>query len=110
MQRFAELYTRLDSTTATNEKVAALKDYFQSAPAEDAAWAVHFLVGRRLKRLVPNARLREWAGEVTGYPPWMIEECYSSVGDPATTVPCTSGWKRISSRCARWTKPISARP
>ncbi|MAA73538.1 MAG: ATP-dependent DNA ligase [Salinisphaeraceae bacterium] len=86
MQRFAELYTRLDSTTATNDKVAALKDYFQSAPAEDAAWAVHFLVGRRLKRLVPNARLREWAGEVTGYAPWMIEECYSSVGDLAETV------------------------
>src|SRR5438045_2622911 len=55
MRAFACLYAALDETTATNEKVAALVEYFRSAPPEDAAWAVHFLTGRRPKRLVERA-------------------------------------------------------
>ena len=55
MREFARLYAALDETTATGEKVAALTEYFRSAPPEDAAWAVHFLVGRRPKRLVASA-------------------------------------------------------
>ncbi len=47
MKRFARLYAALDETTATNEKIAALVEYFTSARPADAAWAVHFLVGRR---------------------------------------------------------------
>ena len=50
MRDFARLYTTLDETTATGEKVAALAEYFRTAPPADAAWAVHFLIGRRPKR------------------------------------------------------------
>ena len=32
MKDFAALYARLDRTTKTNEKVAALADYFRTAP------------------------------------------------------------------------------
>jgi DNA ligase-1 len=46
MKRFADLYALLDETTRTTEKVQALKRYFQTAPAHDAAWAVYFLTGR----------------------------------------------------------------
>ena len=34
MKAFAELYTRLDETNKTNEKVEALVRYFSAAPAE----------------------------------------------------------------------------
>ena len=61
MRAFAGLYAALDETTATGEKIAALVEYFRSAPPEDAAWAVHFLVGRRPKRLVSAPALRAWA-------------------------------------------------
>ena len=81
MRRFSALYEALDRTTSTNAKVAALVDYFHAAPAADAAWAVFFLTGRRLKRVVPSAGLREWSQEVTGIPDWLMGECYSAAGD-----------------------------
>jgi DNA ligase 1 len=53
MRRFAHLFSELDETTRTGEKVAALVRYFGEAPPEDAAWAVHFLSGSRPRRLIP---------------------------------------------------------
>jgi len=58
MRAFARLYTALDETNATSEKVAALVQYFRAAPPGDAAWAVYFLSGRRPKRLVGSTDLR----------------------------------------------------
>jgi DNA ligase 1 len=86
MKRFSRLYTALDETTATNEKVAALVEYFVSAPPADAAWAVHFLIGRRPKRLVSAPRLRIWAAEEARVPGWLFEESYHAVGDLAETI------------------------
>merc|ERR1712078_457106 len=63
-----------------------MRDYFASAPAADAAWAVSFLCGRRIKRLIPSARLREWTAEAIDMPLWLVEESYSAVGDLAETV------------------------
>jgi len=86
MRRFSELYEAIDQTTSTNAKVAALAAYFRAAPAADAAWAIFFLTGRRLKRVVPSAGLREWAQEVTHIPDWLLSECYSAAGDFAELV------------------------
>jgi DNA ligase-1 len=86
MRRFAQLYDEIDRTTSTNAKVAAMARYFASAPPEDAAWAVFFLTGRRLKRLVPSASIRDWALAASGIEPWLLEECYAVVGDGAETV------------------------
>ena len=86
MKRFAALYEALDRTTSTNEKVAALVSYFSSAPPEDAAWAVWFLTGRRLKRFLPGRLLAGWAMEEAGVPDWLFEESYASVGDLAETI------------------------
>ncbi|MDA3919567.1 MAG: ATP-dependent DNA ligase, partial [Salinisphaera sp.] len=86
MRRFTELYTRLDATTATNAKVAAMVDYFRAAPAADAAWAVSFLCGRRIKRLITGTKLRGWVAEMIDMPMWLVAECYSAVGDSAETM------------------------
>jgi len=86
MKDFAALFDRLDQTTATNAKVAALVDYFKAAPPEDAAWAVYFLTGRRLKRLVNTRELREWTAGASGLALWLIEESYEHVGDLAETM------------------------
>ncbi|MCC5810150.1 MAG: ATP-dependent DNA ligase [Ectothiorhodospiraceae bacterium] len=86
MQRFTALYQALDETNATGAKVAAMRSYFESAPPEDAAWAVYFLTGRRLKRLVPTAELKQWVLAATGMPDWLLEETYASVGDLAETL------------------------
>ena len=86
MKRFAQLYDEIDRTTSTNAKVAAMARYFASAPPEDAAWAVFFLTGRRLKRLVSYPSIGEWALAATGLEAWLLQECYSVVGDGAETV------------------------
>jgi len=86
MKAFAELFDRLDRTTATNAKLAALVDYFSTAPPADAAWAVSFLTGKRIKRLVNTRELREWTALATGLPAWLIEDSYEQVGDLAETM------------------------
>src|SRR5262249_51655051 len=57
--------------------------YFKTAPPEDAAWALFFLSGRRIKRLIPSRALVDWALELSGVPEWLLGECFSSVGDLA---------------------------
>jgi DNA ligase 1 len=85
MREFALLYDAIDSTTSTNAKVAAMVRYFSSAPRADAAWAVFFLTGRRLKRLLQYALIHDWTMAATGIESWLIEECYAVVGDGAET-------------------------
>ena len=75
MKRFAALYDAIDRTTSTNAKVDAMASYFAAAPPADAAWAVFFLTGRRLKRLLPYASINGWTLAATGLPQWMLEEC-----------------------------------
>jgi DNA ligase 1 len=86
VKAFADLYAALDETTKTNEKIAAMSRYFGSAPPEDAAWAVHFLIGRRPKRLIETRKLVAWAMEEAGVPDWLFGECYHAVGDLAETI------------------------
>lgn len=86
MKDFAQLYTSLDETTKTNEKVEALAGYFRAAAPEDAVWAIHFLIGRRLKRLIETRKLVEWAIVEAGIPDWIFGDCYSAVGDLAETI------------------------
>lgn len=86
MRRFADLYEKLDGTTRTSVKLAALGDYFRQASPADAAWAVYFLTGRRLKRLVSAPKLRDWGAEAAGIPAWLFEESYHAVGDLAETL------------------------
>ncbi len=86
MKAFAQLFNELDASTATGAKVEALKRYFASAPATDAAWAVYFLAGGKPRQVVPTALLRALACERAGIAPWLFEEAYQAVGDLAETI------------------------
>ena len=86
MKRFAQLFTELDETTRTTEKVAAMERYFASVEPADAAWAVYFLSGGRPKRLAPVRRVATWAMEASDVAPWLFEESYFTVGDLAETI------------------------
>lgn len=86
MRDFAELYEALDASTRTSEKVRALGAYFRRAEPGDAAWAVFFLTGRRVRRAVAAKSLRAWAAELAGVPEWLFRECYDAVGDAAETI------------------------
>ncbi|HEX6142631.1 MAG TPA: ATP-dependent DNA ligase [Geminicoccaceae bacterium] len=86
MRPFAALYDALDATTRTGAKVRLMADYFRSAPPEDAAWAVFFLTGQRLRRLISGRVLRAWAADRAGLPEWLMADAHAAVGDSAETV------------------------
>ncbi len=86
MQRFAQLHHDLDEAKSAAEREAALVAYFREAPAEDAAWALALLTGRRPRRAGTPAELRAWAAEAAGVPAWLVEESQEAVGDLAETL------------------------
>lgn len=86
MKLFANLYTRLDQTTKTTAKIAALVDYFHEAPDADKVWAIALFSHKRPKRTVTTTLLREWSAEVGELPLWLFEESYHIVGDLAETI------------------------
>jgi DNA ligase-1 len=102
MRRFAELFAAVDGTTSTNAKVEAIVRYLADAPPADAAWAVFFLTGRRLKRLLPYRAISDWTIALTGIEDWLLGECYAVVGDGAETA--TLVLDRVPSRPA---EPLS---
>lgn len=86
MRAFSELYHALDCTTSSRQKTEIMARYFQSVESVDAAWAVYFLAGGKLKRLLPTSQLRVYAQQQTDLAPWLFEACYQSVGDLAETI------------------------
>jgi DNA ligase 1 len=86
MKAFTELYTSLDATTKTNEKIAALREYFQNAEPADSAWAIYFLTGRKPKQLIQAPKVVAWAIESAEIPAWLFAESYDAVGDLAETI------------------------
>ena len=97
MKQFTDLYWRLDATTRTQDKLAALVDYFTAAAPADAACAVGVLCGARQLRAVSTALLRLWAAEETGLPEWLVEDAYAHVGDLAETLALpSSGRVRVA--------------
>jgi len=90
MRRFAALYERLDRSTGTGDKRAALVDYFREAPPRDAAWALWLLAGGKVggarARIASPGELRAWIGEETGNPDWLVEASHHAVGDLAETL------------------------
>ena len=86
MKSFTHLFARLDETNKTLAKQAALVEYFRRAPPADAAWAVYFLSGRKLKRLLLSRELRAWGAAEAGVPDWLFEASYEVVGDLAETL------------------------
>ncbi len=86
MKLFTELYVELDQTNKTNEKIDALRFYFERAGKNDAAWAFYFLSGRKPRQIVPSKKLREWAIEQAGIPEWLYLESRDTVGDSSETI------------------------
>lgn len=86
MRIFTELFQAIDSSTKTNDKVAALVDYFNRADDTDKVWAIALLTGNKPKRPVKTTDLRLWAAEIAALPLWILEESYYVVGDLAETL------------------------
>ena len=86
MRAFTQLFLELDRRSRTSEKVAAMREYFLEARPADAAWAVYFLSGRKLKRITTALILRAHGARVSGYPDWLVDASRDAVGDMPETI------------------------
>lgn len=86
MKTFAQLVSTLGTTTKTNEKLAALVDYFGKADDKDKVWVIAIFSGRRPRRGVSSGLLASWCTELAGLPFWLFEESYHTVGDLGETI------------------------
>lgn len=93
MNHFTKLFHSIDASTKTNDKVAALVEYFKQASDKDKVWAIALLIGNKPKRPVKTTDLRLWAAEIANLPLWLIEESYYVVGDLAETLSHITGYK-----------------
>lgn len=80
------MFTAIDQTTKTNNKVQAMVDYFTDAKEEDKIFAVSVLIGNKPKRPVKTSELKEWAAQLADLPMWLFEESYYIVGDLAEAI------------------------
>ena len=94
MRRFAALYSALDASSGTLARVQTLVTYFSSADADDAAWALHVLLGKQGKRLITGRRLRQICLEGSPLPEWLFDDCYAHVGDSAETIALL--WRQVA--------------
>lgn len=86
MKAFTQLYSELDHTTKTNEKVVAMVNYFSKTHSKDSIWSIALLTGRRPKRPIRTSNLKVWATELAEIPYWLFEDSYDVVGDLAETI------------------------
>ena len=86
MKKFAALIELLSSGSKTNVKLEALNQYFLSAADNDKIWVIALFSGRRPKRAVSTALMRQWCIELADIPAWLFEESYHTVGDLAEAI------------------------
>jgi DNA ligase 1 len=83
---FSTLYSLLDQTNKTNEKLAILKEYFLSAQDKDKLYTLGLFMGKRPRRTVNLSQLSHWAVELANIPEWLFWECYHITGDLAENI------------------------
>ena len=120
MQIFSLLYTKLDQTNSTLDKIEILSNFFRRADFEDAAWTIYIIMGKQKKRFVKRSTLVKVLEEISGYENWLISDAYTTVGDFAETVSLLLGNNRVavqtegSNSIAYWMKneiiPLNKQP
>jgi DNA ligase-1 len=86
MRRFSELIQQLEMSNKTNDKIAALVDYFTEADDLDKPYVIAMFTGKKPRRPVATALIKQWAIELSGIPEWLFAESYHSVGDLSETI------------------------
>lgn len=93
MRDFADLFDALDQTSATRSKHLALCAYFKQAHDADVLWALHLLLGGKVRggaksaiTLAKSTELQRWIGAHAQLPEWLVTLSYEQVGDLAETL------------------------
>lgn len=86
MKEFATLIQNLDGTNKTTQKLVAIEQFLKEASQNDKLWFLALFTGKRPKRAVTTALLKQWVLEVTQLPEWLFVESYAAVGDLGETI------------------------
>lgn len=86
MKAFSTLIATLDTTNKTTLKLEAIDRFLSEAEERDKLWFLALFTGKRPRRNVSTALLRQWAMEITGIPEWLFRESYTAVGDLGETI------------------------
>ena len=86
MRVLAELINALDSTNKTGSKILAIERFLEDSSELDKYWFLRLFTGKRPRRTVKTALMRQWAMEMSGVPDWLFQESYLAVGDLAETI------------------------
>ncbi len=86
MKYFAQLIQQLELSNKTNDKIAALVQYFTQATDKDKVWVIALFTGKKPKRPVKSALLKLWVIDLAQIPEWLFTESYHNVGDLSETI------------------------
>jgi DNA ligase-1 len=86
LKRFTELIRQLELSNKTNDKIAALVAYFSEADEKDKPYVIAMFTGKKPKRPITVALIKQWAIELSGIPEWLFTESYHNVGDLSETI------------------------
>lgn len=86
MKKFADLISKIEQSNKTNDKLAALGQYFTEADDADKVWVIALFTGKKPKRPIKSSLLKDWIIEITGLPVWLFTESYHNVGDLSETI------------------------
>jgi DNA ligase-1 len=86
LKRFSQLIQELELSNKTNDKISALVAYFSEADDRDKPYVIAMFTGKKPKRPINTALIKQWAIELSGIPEWLFSESYHSVGDLSETI------------------------
>lgn len=109
MKHFSELISTVEMTNKTNAKIDALAHYFDTAPDADKLHLIALFTGKRRRRPVKTNVMKQWCLEITGFPEWLFQECYSTVGDLGETIALIlpKPIRKIDRSLATWMEEIN---
>ena len=86
LNKFSKLFEDLDSNNSSNKKVNFLTKYFKLNNNLNNILTIYLLIGKKNKRFISGKSLREYYADIYKIPLWLIETCYSKVGDSAEVI------------------------
>ncbi len=86
LNKFVKLFNALDAENSLNNKVDLLISYFELNNEINNIWTISLLMGKVNKRYLTGKLLRIYYSQIYNLPIWLIENCYSKVGDSAEVI------------------------
>ena len=86
LNKFSKLFEDLDSNNSSNKKVNSLTKYLKLNNNLNNILTICILIGKKNKRFISGKSLREYYANIYKIPKWLIDECYSKVGDSAEVI------------------------